>query len=208
MLAKASGDCQASIVIGEWSAALNPASFSSYPDDASKLAAQREWGHAQWEAYERFCGGWFFWTLKKEGGPDPGWCYYTAVEMGVLPSRADRFADAFSRHSIEVLRSRGAVENQAASQGHAGWWDSNSPNPAFEHWRFGEGFYQAWEDCLAFYWGSTTGELTGSEIGFVGQWKRLRTEAHKRERGASQMVWEFEHGFDQGIGKFKEAVLN
>ncbi|KAK0454061.1 glycoside hydrolase superfamily [Desarmillaria tabescens] len=209
MLSGASGTSSHSIVIGEWSAALNPASFSSYQDENAKLAAQREWGYAQWEAYERFCGGYFFWTLKKEGGSDPGWCYYTAVEKGVLPSSLDRAKDNFSRHSLEHLRSVGASELQAAMQGHVGWWNNNSQNPgAFEHWRFEQGYYQGWEDCLAFYWGSTTGELVGSEIGFKGQWKKLRTEAHRREKGDSEMVWEFEHGFDQALTKFSEVIVS
>lgn len=57
---------------------------------------------------------------------------------------------------------------------------------------------------MAFYFG---GELTGSELGFIGQWKRLRTEAHRREKGNSEMVWEFEHGFEQAVGKFHRAVV-
>jgi len=67
MLAKASQTTSRSLVIGEWSAALNPASLHTYGSDQEKLAAQREWGHSQWEAYEKFCAGYFFWTLKKEG---------------------------------------------------------------------------------------------------------------------------------------------
>lgn len=66
--------------------------------------------------------------------------------------------------------------------------------------------FVGWEDCLAFYFGSTTGELAGSELGFVGQWKRLRTEAHRKEKGDSNMVWEFEHGFEQAVGRFRGVV--
>jgi glucan 1,3-beta-glucosidase len=196
MLARISGQTGQSVVIGEWSSALNPASFSSYGSDDEKLAAQREWGHAQWEAYERFCGGYFFWTLKKEGHSDPGWCYYTAVEKGVLPpfnARKPRGLPDFDR---------GQHECQQAFNSHAGWWDNNSDNPGkFEHWRFQEGFMAAWTDSAAFY-------QYESELGFVGQWKKLRTEAHKRERGDGEMVWEFEHGYEQGVGKFKEAMYS
>ncbi|KAJ4479076.1 glycoside hydrolase superfamily [Lentinula aciculospora] len=212
MLANASRETQGSIVIGEWSAALNPASLSSYPDHGSKLAAQREWGHAQWESYEKYCAGWFFWTLKKEGGSDRGWCYYTAVEQGVLPAQADRFkaASVTGKHSFESLRAKGQMESQGAMQAHVGWWDQHSSNPnEFEHWRFEEGFDQGWEDCLAFYFGNspTAGALFGSELGFVGPWKRLRTEGHRREKGDSKMVWEFEHGIEQAVYRFRPSVF-
>ncbi|KAJ3794347.1 glycoside hydrolase superfamily [Lentinula aff. detonsa] len=208
MLANASKETQGSIIIGEWSAALNPASLSSYSDHESKLAAQREWGHAQWEAYEQWCAGWFFWTLKKEGGSDRGWCYYTAVEQGVLPAQVDRLKVAFvsGRHSDDSLRERGQMEKQSATQAHVEWWNQHSSNPnEFEHWRFEEGFNQGWEDSMAFFFAS--GVLCGSVIGFLGQWKRLRTGAHRRERGDSKMVWEFEHGFEQAIKKFQGSVM-
>ncbi|KIK64643.1 glycoside hydrolase family 5 protein [Collybiopsis luxurians FD-317 M1] len=208
MIANAAKTTQGSIVIGEWSAALNPASLSSYPDDRSKISAQREWGHAQWECFDTLCGGWFFWTLKKEGRSDRGWCYYTAVEQGVLPAYADRFKSAFGKHPVEGLRARGEGERQEAVSDHVGWWNSHSSNQKeFEHWRFEEGFSQGWEDCIAFFFGSTDGELTGSEIGYVGQWKRVRTEAHRREKGESKMVWEFEHGFEQAVGRFRRAII-
>ncbi|KAF5339671.1 hypothetical protein D9757_014856 [Collybiopsis confluens] len=208
MISNASNTTQGSIIVGEWSAALNPSSLSSYPDDPSKRSAQRDWGHAQWECFDTFCGGWFFWTLKKEGWSDRGWCFYTAVEQGVLPAYVDRFKSAFGKHSVDSLRGRGQAERQGAFQAHVGWWDNHSSNPSeFEHWRFEEGFDRGWEDCIAFFYGSTTGELQGSEIGFVGQWKRVRVEAHRREKGDGKMVWEFEHGFEQAIGKFRQAVV-
>ncbi|KAJ3834913.1 glycoside hydrolase superfamily [Lentinula raphanica] len=207
MLANASKETQGSLVIGEWSAALDPASLSSYPDHGSKLAAQREWGVAQWEAYDKHCAGSFFWTLKKEG-QDRGWCYYTAVEQGVIPAQADRFKAAFreGKHSVQSLEAQGQMKHQEAMQAHVAWWSQHSSNPnEFEHWRFEEGFKQGWNDSMTFFFGGE--ELGGSEIGFWGQWKRLRTEAHRKERGNSKMVWEFEHGLEQAIRQFKETLL-
>lgn len=58
-----------------------------------------------------------------------------------------------------------------------------------------------------FFFGHLTGELRGSEVGFVGQWKRLRTEGHRREKGNNNMVWEFEHGFEQAVSTFCKGLI-
>ncbi|THU81551.1 glycoside hydrolase [Dendrothele bispora CBS 962.96] len=213
MLSNASNKTGSALVIGEWSAALNPASLRHYGSEEAKRTAQAEWGHAQWEAYERFCAGWFFWTLKKEGGKDKGWGFYSAVEEGVLPGYVDRMKGAYERNKgnldLEGLRAQGVAEGEGAYESHVGWWDNNSSASAkgkFEHWRFKEGYEKGWEDALAFWFGGESGELGGSELGFVGWWKRVRVEGHRRERGHSGMVWEFEHGYEQGIRKFGEVM--
>lgn len=63
MLAGASSSLGGSLVIGEWSSALNPGSLQGQSQDD----AQRAWGHAQITAYNDLVGGSFYWTLKKEG---------------------------------------------------------------------------------------------------------------------------------------------
>ncbi|KAK7455203.1 Glucan 1,3-beta-glucosidase 3 [Stygiomarasmius scandens] len=208
MLANASAKTGAALVIGEWSAALNPASLHHYGSEEEKRAAQAEWGHAQWEAYEKFCGGWFFWTLKKEGAPDRGWGFYSALEQGVVPSFVDRTKAAFQRQqgNLDALRAQGVAERQSAFSSHVNWWDNNSSSGNFEHWRFEEGYDKGWEDALAFWFGGETGELGGSEIGFIGWWKKVRAEAHRREKGNSGMVWEYEHGYEQAVRKFVEVA--
>ncbi|KAF5364575.1 hypothetical protein D9758_005521 [Tetrapyrgos nigripes] len=223
MLSNAASKTGSALVIGEWSAALNPASLDQYGSHEEKRAAQAEWGHSQWEAYEMYCGGYFFWTLKKEGAPDRGWCFYSAVEQGVLPAFVDRMKEAFHRNprELDALRAQGVVERQEAFHAHANWWDQNSSaedRRKFEHWRFEDGYVSGWDDALAFWFGDLGedlgGELGGSvlggsELGFIRWWKKVRAEGHKVEKGpggGKGMVWEFEHGYDQAVRRFREVV--
>lgn len=67
------------LVVGEWSGALNPGSLERRDGE------QAEYVKAQIGLYEKLCGGWFFWTYKKNGGKDTGWSFRDAVEAGVLP---------------------------------------------------------------------------------------------------------------------------
>ena len=70
------------LVVGEWSAALNPGSLHGIDDErAEKNAFVR----AQLQLYDTHCAGWFFWAYKKEHGGDTGWSFRDAVESGVFP---------------------------------------------------------------------------------------------------------------------------
>ncbi|CDO71033.1 Glycoside Hydrolase Family 5 protein [Trametes cinnabarina] len=67
------------LVVGEWSAALNPGSLHGAPDERT---AKRAFVEAQLALYEQYCAGWFFWTYKKEARGDTGWSFRDAVEAG------------------------------------------------------------------------------------------------------------------------------
>ena len=69
------------LVVGEWSAALNPGSLRGASDGRQE---KRAFVEAQLELFERHCAGWFFWTYKKES-KDSGWSFRDAVEEGVFP---------------------------------------------------------------------------------------------------------------------------
>lgn len=69
------------VIVGEWSVALQPATFEGY-DEAAKDAAIRAYGAAQLATFEH-ADGWFYWTYRTEyGGP---WSYRASVEKGWLP---------------------------------------------------------------------------------------------------------------------------
>ena len=74
------GRAGAGVVIGEWSAALNPGSLGGVPNE------QMEFVKAQLSLYERLCAGWFFWTYQKEGCLDTGWSFRNAVDRGIFPT--------------------------------------------------------------------------------------------------------------------------
>lgn len=73
------GEAGGGLVIGEWSGALNPGSIKGVRDEVKNYIA------AQLDLYEKHCGGWFFWTYKKQHRGDSGWCFKDAVEAGTFP---------------------------------------------------------------------------------------------------------------------------
>ncbi|EPQ31843.1 uncharacterized protein PFL1_00042 [Pseudozyma flocculosa PF-1] len=193
--------CGHSLIVGEWSAALNPGSLGHLGSPEEKKRAKTAWAHNQWLSYDKFCAGYFFWTLKKEGGPDTGWCFYTAVERGVLPPHLDPHRGR--RRSPADMEAQMAGAQQQASAGHEAYWNKQGDASKYEHWRFAEGFATAWRDAVEF-----AKQSADNEIGFDGQWKKDRVEAHRREKGqGSKMVWQFEHGFDQGLAAFNAALV-
>ncbi|KAI9062050.1 hypothetical protein FKP32DRAFT_1759206 [Trametes sanguinea] len=88
---------------------------------------------------------------------------------------------------------------------HAGYWQQYPGH--YEHWRFAEGFARGWDDAYLFARmapprsgsGSGSGSTSAEEIGFVGPWTRRRAQEHVAQEGGGGSVWEFEHGFKQGL---------
>jgi hypothetical protein len=71
------------MIVGEWSCGLNPASLRGTHGE------RRAFVEAQLAVYEKYCGGWYWWTLKKESevyGKDVGWSLRDAVEADVFPN--------------------------------------------------------------------------------------------------------------------------
>lgn len=75
-------ECGTSIVIGEWSGALNPGSLSG---SLNHIEQQRNFVIAELELIEKYAGGSFFWTFKKEQAGDTGWSLRDAVGAGTFP---------------------------------------------------------------------------------------------------------------------------
>ena len=193
-LANQSAKCNGSIIIGEWSGALNPNSFSK-SQIQSKLQARTLFPHAEWKAFERITGGYYYWTLKKEGGADPGWCLYTAIEKGSMP----KSLDPLHSHRPNADALAGQLDSALAPcmQGHVQYWSSQGGK--YEHWRFEDGFRLAWSDAGSFV-------RQGTEVGFPGQLAVLRAEAYRREKGDSPVAWEFNHGYTQGLTAYKQLM--
>jgi glucan 1,3-beta-glucosidase len=81
---------------------------------------------------------------------------------------------------------------------HVGYWSKQKGN--FEHDRFQAGFYQGWDDAHLFF-------HNGMELGLVHEWMLRRQQAHIAQRGQGPAVWEFGHGFKQGVARAAEACL-
>lgn len=139
---------QGNLIIGEWSAALNPGSFeasSKVGPQGGKLAARTEWARSQLEAFQKLCGGNFFWTLKKEGASDPGWCFYTSLEKGCLPESLDPRKNG----GLIDLGRRGEETGNRALENHKIYWNSNGA-PG-DHQAFKDGWDLVWRDAMEFW---------------------------------------------------------
>jgi len=189
-----------SLVVGEFSAALNPASLHTIPP-ADHCLAKRTFLEAQLALYERECAGWFWWTYKKQWPGDDGWSLRDAVQSGVFPNwvglrRSDKLAIADRAGNAQKAD---AAKKKTLDQ-HVAWWKKYPGH--YEHWRFEDGFIDGWADAYLFFASSSHG--TASEIGFIAALKKKRTAVHKESKGSSNSLWEYEHGFEQGV----EAALN
>lgn len=89
------------LIVGEWSGALNPGSLEGRDGE------QAEYVKAQMGLYEKWCGGWFFWTYKKNGGRDTGWSFRDAVEVGVVPGWVGGMKVDCERWEARVAREHG-----------------------------------------------------------------------------------------------------
>lgn len=192
------------LVVGEWSGALNPGSLQGVGDDT---AVRREFIAAQLALYEQYCAGYFFWTYKKEQPGDKGWSLRDAVAAGVFPSHVGLSKrGAALRDDPQQHTRRDHARDQALAQ-HTGYWSQYPGN--YEHWRFGEGFIRGWEDAWMFFKSVSMlpPDASVPELGFTGPWTKIRVREHAAAKGSSNL-WEFEHGFNQGISTARDDLAN
>ncbi|KAK2462626.1 hypothetical protein APHAL10511_005359 [Amanita phalloides] len=179
------GRAYGGLVVGEWSAALNPRSLRGEENEVKNYVL------AQLDLYEKTCAGWWFWTYKKEKRPDRGWCLLDAVNAGVFPRKIGMTAtkwvsgDEARRENVREKTGKQAYDN------HCGHW-SQYPGQ-YEHERFAVGYLEGWNDAYQFL-GSGVGSGSVSEVGFVA------ARANRRGVSESRSYWEYEHGFLQGVG--------
>ncbi|KAF8528533.1 glycoside hydrolase [Hysterangium stoloniferum] len=193
-LVDCSSKTRGNLVVAEFSAALNPNSIRS-SDPAEQDRQRRVFARAELKTFRQCCGGWWFWTYKKDGW-DAGWSLRDAVRAEVMPERFGLLR-ASSRPNDEGRRD---AECSKRLSEHQTYWSKFKSSHGYEHWRFELGFKKGWDDAFLFFSFSpkTVVETSVSEIGFIGQWLQRRIAEHLAEKGNSKYVWEFEHGFQQG----------
>ena len=192
------GRAHGGLVVGEWSAALNPRSIRGEAEEVKNYVS------AQLELYERHCAGWWFWTYKKQRRPDAGWCLLDAVDAGVFPPRVGMTAtkwpcgDEERREDVKEAEGRQAYGGYAVlsiglklklSDGHVAYWTQYPGR--YEHERFAGGFSDGWDDGYQFL-------LSGVHAGRVSELGFVLARARGRVSGASGTYWEYEHGYVQG----------
>jgi len=186
-----SNETGGNVIIGEWSSALNPGSFHNC---ANKLEAKKAWGMSQWFAFEQLTAGYFYWTLKKEGGPDSGWCFYTAVEKGVMPQSLNPLQSSRHRSPQELQQACDQAMDPLYNE-HCKYWDSK--NVKGQHESYVQGFRTAWTDYLSFL-------QQGTEPGLKQTLCKLRVASFESQ--GHKDAWEFEHGYMQGLRSFKKLL--
>ena len=172
------------IVIGEWSCALPPASKKDHT--RSDLRTEmKKFGREQNEIYNGVAtGGSWFWTYKFQvRNHENEWDLRDVFEMNLLPSPitpALRVPD----HE-ELIRLRDSRYDD-----HCRYWDSKGSQ--FEHTRYLDGWNQCAADCTAF-------TFTHSRLGFSARLLKNRLRGHVKEKGQSRLncEWEYEAGYKQ-----------
>lgn len=188
------------MVVGEWSGALNPGSLQISADERE---AKRLFVEAQLNLFERHCSGWFWWTYKKEYSGDTGWSFRDAVESGVFLSSIGMKANKayISENDRTAQQQRGIKARDQALGEHNSYW-SRFPGK-YEHWRFSDGFVRGWDDAYEFFTFSPDTERPVSELGFAVNLRKKRSAEHIAQKGAGKNIWEYEHGFSQGVDMAK-----
>ncbi|KAJ2927928.1 hypothetical protein H1R20_g9164, partial [Candolleomyces eurysporus] len=188
-------------VVAEWSCGLNSSSLRNIPGE------RRAFVDAQLSLYEQYCGGWWFWTLKKEEGVYPrdvGWSLKDAVEAGVFPNSIGMKRKRKPDTSVKERTRRQQVLEKKRSEAlgaHETYW-SRFPGQ-YQHHRFSTGFAHGWTDSYSFFDSLNADSASVSEIGFKEAWARRRARGTENEYGegsgkAGRWWWEYEHGFVQG----------
>ncbi|KAI0947671.1 hypothetical protein AcW1_009372 [Taiwanofungus camphoratus] len=186
------------LIVGEWSGGLNPGSLQGVDNEDQ---ARREYLEAQMQLYDRYCAGWFFWTYKKQYGGDKGWSLRDAVEAGVFPAWVGLKKEGPIVQDASGEARRDAARDKAFNE-HSSYWDQYPGH--YEHWRFSEGFLKGWDDAWLFYSeASHARSASVPELGYKGPWSKRRAQEHARNRGSGNM-WEFEHGFLQGVAAARD----
>ncbi|WVQ64857.1 uncharacterized protein L199_003026 [Kwoniella botswanensis] len=185
-----SESAKGNIIIGEWSASLDPHSFPPNIPDTEKDAHRREFVKAQLELFEEKTAGYWFWTYKKQDGWDAGWSAKDAARAEILPQwiGGKRFK---GDPPVGVKDS----EMKSAYDAHTSYWASHggSPDPTV----FAPGFSQGWDDSLTFL----SHPSGPSRLGFTDQWMKSRKIEFENytNKKLGKATWEWEHGFRQGV---------
>lgn len=203
------------VVVGEFSAALNPRSMPSGIPDGERDRYQREFVRAELEMFEKYAAGWWFWTYKKGEGWDAGWSAKNATQAEILPAwvGSRKFKGSPPGHvkdtalqqaygkSLFLWFVRSPKPQSDCTDQHKGYWQSNGGSP--DHTVFPPGFSQGWDDQLMFL----SAPNGPSELGFVDQWAKKRKWEFEQQKQLGGAAWEWEEAFRQGVDACKGACL-
>jgi len=110
------------------------------------------------------------------------------------------------QHRVQQAQSQQQHKMRDSVNGHVNYWNGNSPNKQFEHWRFENGWQVGWNDACAFFGARVNGVLPGQggdKLGMLDCWVRKRV----LESGqGGEFLWEFEQGLRTGVRDFYQCA--
>ena len=196
------------VMVGEWRCAMRGQSWGKVRE-ANRSGRVRQIGRAQCEQWRKRAGGAFFWTAKMDWMDGGEWGLFEMMKKGAIAAPANFMVD-FDEGLCKLERATLLREGKrkAAVDDHVRYWDNSAPEGRFEHWRFEQGWDLGYADALVFYEMRLSGAVQGAKsgadtIGALELWilKRLRESGQH-----SGLLWEWEHGFRQGVFAFEHAV--
>lgn len=193
----------AQVVVGEYSCVLDEATWSK-SHGAAKEQNVRDFGTAESQLFQRRAGGSFFWTYRMDWMPGGEWGFRQMSEQHAIQrSSTSTLAPQDVRSRIDSARSQQPQRKQQTVSAHSHYWDTTAPGH-YEHWRFEQGWELGFFDAMGFFGMRSQQNLAGSDkIGMLDLWCLKRF----REGGQSgALVWEWEHGFRQGVRDFYECA--
>ncbi|MCJ1419176.1 Glucan 1,3-beta-glucosidase 3 [Xylographa parallela] len=195
-------------VIGEWSGALDPETWSQAPA-TEREELQQQFGFAQSRIWHERASGSFFWSTNMEGEVGYAWDFLhmngrgAIAVPGYLTLEFAKVGD-YKRHANEQKESLKRTDIGR----HIEYWHQSAPRQEFEHWRFEEGWELGFRDTVAFWEMRSNGGVQGAKkgadkIGLLDLWilKRLRQQG-----AVGDFVWEWEHGFRQGVKRAQQTL--
>lgn len=180
---------QVDVLVGEFSCVLSEDSWKG--QDRNRLV--KEYGNKEVQRFSQVArGGYYFWTYKFEHGSGGEWGFREMTDVGALPTYS---SESFNKGDDEANKAY-EEKKKTALDNHKGYWEGQNPKQDWEFWRFEQGYWYGWNDSLGF------AKFNNSELGRLGAWKLSREAQHVAAHGDSNMLWNFQHGFDQGMQDF------
>ena len=196
------------VMVVEWSCAMSGETWGKASEE-DRGGLVRQFGGAQSEQWRKRAGGAFFWTAKMDWMDGGEWGLVEMVKKEAIVAPANHMLGYDEvRENLERAKLLRDGKRKAAVDDHVRYWDNTAPGGRFEHWRFEQGWDLGYADALVFYEMRLSGAVQGAKsgadtIGALELWilKRLRESGQH-----SGFLWEWEHGFRQGVSAFEHAV--
>ena len=197
------------VIIGEWSCVLDGNTWGrSQGGDREDLI--RQFGKAQQAQWRHYGAGAFFWTAKMQWMDGGEWGFVEMTKKGaVIPPKELTLSFGDVKEKIAKAQQMRPEKRAQTVGSHVGYWDQTASGGYFEHWRFEQGWDLGFSDALTFFGmranGGVQGAQTGGDtIGALEIWIRKRLLESGQKGG---FLWEWEHGFRQGVRDFSEIAL-